>query len=182
MIFKRGASGFTLVELLVVITIVMILLSVSIVFLGGMSGSAVKSSARIVQSVFMRTAQYATTQRVMFFIVFDKDKSFMSVYEDSDEDGQFSKSKDALVGEVVALSKGVSFSAQPPLFKSAEPYVGFKSNGSLVLPEGVPDLSMGDNPAEEADIILEQKNKLGKMYLDFTVMTGRIVRSVYRED
>lgn len=181
MIFKRR-SGFTLVELLMVITIVMILLSVTIVFIGSMSGNAVKSSARIVQSVFMRTAQYATTQRTMFFIVFDMDKSFMSVYEDADEDNQFDKSKDALVGEMVSLSKGVFFSGRPPLFQAAQPFIGFKSNGSLVLPEGVPDLSLGDNPADEADIILEQKNKPGKMYLDFTVMTGRIVRSVYRED
>lgn len=182
MLSKQEQTGFTLIELLVVITIVIIVLSISVVFLQQFfSGNAVKYSAQIVRGVFMKTAQLAVTERQMYFIAFDKEKSFMSIYEDSDGNNEFNKSEDKQVGETVALSKGVLFSDKAPLFKSKEPYVGFRPNGSLVLPEGVSDISL-KNPPDEADIILEQPGKLGKMYLDFTVTTGRIIRTVYRED
>lgn len=187
---KSLVRGFTLIELLVVITIMMIALAIAIPVINNMSGNTIKSSAQIVKAVFMKTAQYASTQGVMYFISFDKEKSSMSIYEDgnddpdagSDPDNKFDKSQDKQVGETVALLKGVIFSDKTPLFKEDQVYVGFKSNGSLVLPEGVSDLSLGDNPAEEADIILEQKGKPGKMYLDFTITTGRIIRTVYNKE
>lgn len=176
------SAGFTLIELLVVIAIMMIALAIAIPFINSMSGNSLKNSAQIVKAVFMRTAQYASTQGVMYFISFDKENSTMSIYEDFDEDNKFDKTKDKQVGETVTLLKGVTFSDMAPLFKEDDVYVGFKSNGSLVLPEGVSDLSLGQNPAEEADIILEQKGKPGKMYLDFTITTGRIIRMVPKED
>jgi len=179
---RAGGGGFTLIELLVVISIMMVALAIAIPVINSMSGNSIKSSAQIIKAVFMRTAQYASTQGVMYFISFDKEKSSMAIYEDTNEDNQFNKSDDKQVGETVSLPKGLIFSDKAPLFKEIDVYVGFKGNGSLVLPEGVSDLSLGDNPAEEADIILEQKGKPGKMYLDFTITTGRIIRAVYKED
>ena len=175
-------SGFTLIELMVVITIMMIALAIAIPFINSMSGNPLRNSAQIVKAVFMRTAQYATTQGVMFFIAFNKENSSMAIYEDANEDNKFDKSADKQVGETVILSKGILFSDKAPLFKEDEVYVGFKSNGSLILPAGISDLSLGQDSGEEADIILEQKGKPGKMYLDFTITTGRIIRAVYKED
>ncbi|MBI5779833.1 MAG: hypothetical protein HZA49_10340 [Planctomycetes bacterium] len=183
-------AGFTLIELLVVITIVIIIMSISVVsLLPLLKGNPVKYSAQIVQGVFRQTAQYAATERRMHFIVFDKEKSFMSIYKDgnddpdvnADPDNEFNKSKDTQVGVTVALSKGVLFSDQAPLFELDEPYVGFRPNGSLVLPDGVSDLSLKNPEAENADIILEQRGKSGTMYLDFTITTGRIIKMIYRE-
>jgi len=182
MIPRKDRAGFTLIELLVVIAIMMVAMAIAIPFINSMSGNSIKNSAQIIKAVFMRTGQYGSTQGVMYFISFDKESSFMSIYEDANEDNQFKKSDDKQVGETVALPKGVMFSDKTPLFEADEPFVGFKSNGSLVLPEGVSDLSLGQNLAEEADIILEQKGKPGKMYLDFTITTGRIIRMVYKED
>jgi len=175
-------EGFTLIELIVVITIMMIALAVSIPVINSMSGNSIKSSAQIVKAVFMKTAQYATTQGVMYFISFDKKNSSMSIYEDVNEDNEFDKADDKQVGETIVLPKGIAFSDKAPLFKEDDVYVGFKSNGSLILPEGVSDLSLDSDSSEEADIILEQKGKPGKMLLDYTITTGRIIRTVYKED
>ncbi|MEW6027805.1 MAG: hypothetical protein AB1599_11010, partial [Planctomycetota bacterium] len=125
---------------------------------------------------------FAATERQMYFLVFDKEKSFISTYEDSDGNNEFNKAEDKKIGETVALSKGVSFSGNTPLFELEEPYIGFRANGSLFLPEGVSDLSLKDPEEENADIIIEQSNSKGKMYLDFTVTTGRIIKAVYREE
>jgi len=192
MIPRKDRAGFTLVELLVVVSIVIITLSISVVFLQQFfKRNAVKYSAQIVQGIFRKTAQFAVTERRMYFIAFDKEKSFMSIYEDGkyeeggeefEADNEFDKSKDTQIGETVALGKGVSFSDKAPLFKSEEPYIGFRPNGSLVLPDGVSDLSLKKPEEENADIILEQKGKLGKMYLDFTITTGRIIKTIYREE
>lgn len=182
MISGKDGAGFTLVELLVVITIMMVVMAIAIPVMNSMSGNPIKNSAQIVKAVFMRTGQYASTQGAMYFISFDRVSSSMSIYEDANEDNQFKKSDDKQVGESVVLPKGVIFSDKAPLFKSDDIFVGFKSNGSLVLPEGVSDLSLGQNPDEESDIILEQNGNPGKMYLDFTITTGRIIRTVYKEN
>ncbi|MDI6732552.1 MAG: prepilin-type N-terminal cleavage/methylation domain-containing protein [Planctomycetota bacterium] len=173
-------NGFTLIELIVVISIVIVVLSMSVSFLGTLRQDAVKHSAQIVKATFMRTSQLASSQRRMHFILFDKAKAFMSIYEDTDEDNEFKRPIDKQVGETIALSKGVFFSDKTSLFQRAESFVTFNSNGSISLPVGVTDAPL--DPPEEADIIIEQKDRRGKMYLDFSITTGQIRRMIYRED
>lgn len=175
--------GFTLIELLVVISIIAIASTLALSVFP--RSNNVKRGGTIIQAVFMNAGQMAVSERVVFFVAFDKQKSLLSIYRNAEEDDpegeeKFDKEKDQVVGEQVQLPKGVKFSETTPLLQLAEPYVGFRPNGLMFLPQGITDKSF--NPPQEADIVLEQTNRKGKMYLDFTIVSGRVRRIDYRED
>lgn len=181
----RSASiskGFTLIELLVVISIIAIASTMALAMFP--KSNSVKQGGRIIQAVFMKTGQMAVTEHAVFFVALDKQKSILAIYrnaEEDDEEGEekFDKKKDEIVGEQYLFPKGVKFSETTPLLQLSEPYVGFRANGLMFLPQGVTDRPF--NPPQEADIVLEQENRRGKMYLDFTVVLGTIRKMDYRD-
>jgi prepilin-type N-terminal cleavage/methylation domain-containing protein len=172
-------AGFTIIELLVVVGIIGLVLGTSLAFFSTLRSNTIKQSAQLVRITFIKANQYACSQRIIFFIVFDTKQGLMSIYEDTDGNEEFNKG-DIQVGETVSLLKGVFFSDKPTLFQLPQPYVGFRTNGSLILPAEVKDAQL--NPPSEADIILEHKTENFKMYLDFVITTGRIRQMVYREE
>ncbi|MFH1228028.1 MAG: prepilin-type N-terminal cleavage/methylation domain-containing protein [Planctomycetota bacterium] len=177
------SSGFTLIELLVVIAIIAI--AATLAWQAIPPGNAVKRAGNIVSSVFMKANQMAISERAVYFISFDKETSLISIYRNAEEDDpegeeKFDKQTDILVGEQIQLPKGVKFSEETPLLKQPDPFIGFRPNGMMFLPQGVADKSL--NPPGEADIILEQENKVGKMYLDYTILTSRVRQMIYRND
>jgi prepilin-type N-terminal cleavage/methylation domain-containing protein len=169
-------SAFTLIEMLVVMSIISIIASMSFMFIAGMKNDAIKQAGQIVKAVFMRTSQLASGERKMYFILFDKEKFTMAIYEDTDDSKTFDDSKDKAVGEAISLPKGVVFSEKPPLFQRDEVVIGFNSNGSLAVAEDI-----AFDPPVESDIILEQANRTGKYYIDYSIATGRIGKMVYWE-
>jgi Tfp pilus assembly protein FimT len=67
-----GRRAFTLLELLVVITIIIIMTTISILMLGMfLQGQRVKSGGRIVMAAFNKARQLAASERVWHFLVFD---------------------------------------------------------------------------------------------------------------
>ncbi|MBI4713131.1 MAG: prepilin-type N-terminal cleavage/methylation domain-containing protein [Planctomycetes bacterium] len=184
---RINRMGFTLIELLVVISIIGIAASIAIAFFP--KGESVKHSGRIIQATFIRGGMLASSQRAVYFIAFDKEKSLMTIYkhketdDESDDTPKLDTQNDEQIGESISLPRGVKF-GDTPLLDSTGPYVGFKGNGTMFLPDGVEDKSFKPPPDSpvEADIILEQTGRPGKMYLDFTILTGRIRRTVYREE
>ncbi|MFA5793942.1 MAG: prepilin-type N-terminal cleavage/methylation domain-containing protein [Candidatus Brocadiia bacterium] len=179
----RKSSGFTLIELLVVMAIIAI--AATIAWMSIPTSNAVKRAGNIVSTVFMKASTLAISERAVYFISFDKEKSLMSIYRNAEEDEtegeeKLDKKTDIIVGEQIQLPKGVKFSKTTPLFQQTETYVGFRPSGMMFLPQGVAD--KGLNPPGEADIILEQENKTGKMYIDYTILTGRVRRIVFQNN
>ncbi|MEK7449209.1 MAG: prepilin-type N-terminal cleavage/methylation domain-containing protein [Planctomycetota bacterium] len=185
----KRPPGFSLIELLVVIGIIMMLSSISLIFISGfLKDERLKQGGLIVQSVFRKSQQLAATQRQMHFLVFETDKSLMVIYKDTNENQIYDAATDEQVDESIILPKEIKFLTGvqgPPLFRLTQPYLGFRSDGSLMMPTGVSDQSMVHPPkADKTDIVLEQKNKpKSKMYLDYTALTGKIRKMIlYTEE
>lgn len=177
---SKDSFGFTLIELMVVMTLIIIVLSMTWIFISGMRRDAIRDAGQIIKATFMRASQLASSQRMMYFLVLNKQNSTMSIFEDTNLNGQYDiPSSDAVVdkqvGETIVLPKGVTFSKDMTLFKDDDKVIiGFNSNGSLSVSE---DKSF--NPGIDADIILEQQSAPGKMYLDYSITTGRIGKMAY---
>lgn len=194
-IYQRLKTGFTLIELLVVVCIIVLITSMTVLTLRTMLGDeGLKQSALIVKNAFEQTRQLAASERMMYFLAFIPDKKGtgqMQVYKDSDEDNMFSQDsdKDEPVGIPIELSQGIIFvsgSNGPALFQSDKPYVGFYANGSVMLPSGVPDLAMPNDPRSltdaNADIVLaHKKDRPARVYLDIDVV-GTIRKTYYKQE
>ena len=90
--------AFTLIELMVVIIIILVVTSMSLVFLGPfLRGSEVKYSGQIVFAAFSKARQYAGQKRRGCFIGFEATKNdagavvynTINFYEDTNNDGLF---------------------------------------------------------------------------------------------
>lgn len=169
-------NGFTLIELMVVISIITMIFSMSYIFFRSLRTDNIKHAGQMIKATFMRASQLASAERRMYFIAFDKKNAAMSFFEDVDDNKKLDKTIDKQVGETIALPKGTSFSEEPELFQTENPYVGFNSNGTLSV-----DNDLKFDPPKEADIILLQENKPGKLYLDFQITTGRVNKTVFME-
>lgn len=108
-------AGFTLLELIVVVSIILFLTATSIAALSMFGrGSAAKHGARIVDSQLRRARQLAANARVYHFILFDQVNGRMSIYKDTPTAGPaaarfFDLATDTVVGVPVDLPKGVEF-------------------------------------------------------------------------
>jgi len=172
----KPSNGFTLIELMVVIGIITMIFSMSYIFFRSLRMDNIKHAGQMIKVTFMRASQLASAERRMYFVSFDKKNSAMSIFEDSDDNKKLDRKVDNQVGETIALPKGTYFSEEPELFQVENPYVGFNSNGTLSV-----DNDLKFDPPKEADIILQQENKPGKLYLDFQVTTGRVNKTVFLE-
>lgn len=175
-------KAFTLVELLMVISIIILIVSITVIMLPNLKPSGLKGSAILVRTAFSRTRQLASSERLMYFIYFIPDKGIMLLHKDTDEDSEFNQDNDERVGQPVRLSPEIIFASGtdgPPIFDLDIPYVGFRRDGSIKFPDGVEDLSMGNPPSEEtSDIILiNEKDRPGKIFLD--IEGSGIIRKIY---
>jgi len=186
-ITNHESRGFTLIELLVVIGIIILIASMSLVYLPNlMRGEGLKQGGQLIDGLFRQARQLASNKRQMHFLVFYPDKGMIRMYEDTDMDNTFAKAKDKPVGDAVILPKGVEFvtgTDGPPLFRLPEPWLGFRSGGSIMLPTGISDLALANPPTEDsADIVLKQKGRSSKLLIDFVTFSGIIRAMVPREE
>lgn len=204
----QKTKGFTLIELMVVLAIILIVTSVSLGYLQGIfKNQPVKMGATVVKMAFGKACQLAVTLRQPVFLFFDVNNSAMIIYNRTIENEKvdlyrltLDKSKDKpMDGEdPIVLPKGVAFASkdndvlpagsllnrEPGSCSPGEElyYLTFCSDGSIKLPAGVFDKSIiTPNPPNSADIILKQQKHAGRMYLDYASFTGKIIKMIYWE-
>lgn len=193
--------GFTLMELLIVLAIMMIVAGLTVGIVSGMfKDQGVKMGGRRIKMAFGKANQLAVTQRHTHFIVFDTDNSALIIYKKTivtDEDRYetnkiYEPAEDTeQVEEAIFLPKKVGFETENipagslfSLYGSGPVYLAFCSDGSIRLPEGVYDkpLNLSDTGVPtSADIILKHERHAGRMFLDFASYTAKIVKMVYYE-
>lgn len=202
----RGKSGFTIVELLVVVTIILVLVTGSISLLGVfMRGQGLKQAARVVSQQFMNARQKAASEKVVIFLVIDTKKQAMRVYRDTDPDGPggpktydrtlvlAGPDADVQDGEELPLPKNVEFACDQAYaagvtcqttaaaFKPAgTPFVvAFYPDGSCVMPGA----KLGWGPdAATADLALVQAGQTAKEYLDVNPGSGKVRKDAFRTE
>lgn len=159
----NGFSGFTLLEMLVVVAIILVLTAMSVAALSMFGqGSAAKHAARILQSQFYRARQMAASTRVYHFLYIDAVANRMTIFKDNLTAAGavprvYDVLTDTLVGDSVELPKGVAFRQLPP--GGAAPVgqgippalvIAFRPDGSITsyaFPFGAPPPPLRpDNP------------------------------------
>ncbi|MBI5360928.1 MAG: type II secretion system protein [Planctomycetes bacterium] len=201
---KGTQNGFTLIELMVVISIMLIILSMSVAsFMGFIGPARIKSAGIIIQTLFDQVAQTARSERITLFVYFDVKQSTMIIYRDTDDDGLFTEADKVLEDRTpIRLPSKIEFYYQasdpinqppPQLFAQSESkrWVGFTPYGSLILPEGVLDVpffdkdfnSKGTDPTQ--DNIIEDFSKLTTDSADIVVWepgtTKRVLLDFFKE-
>jgi prepilin-type N-terminal cleavage/methylation domain-containing protein len=182
---NRRRAGFTLIEMLVVVAIIVTLATLTVYLIGGFfKGTAVKEGGRIVSAAFARARQQASTTRKVHFLVFSISDGIMRLHEDTNRNYATVRalegpSVDKQVGEIVGLPGTVAFDS---VFGATNggPYAAFQPDGSVTffLPSGAeaPDQT-GLGPT--ADIVLRvgpKDSPADKVYLDILPATGLIRR------
>jgi prepilin-type N-terminal cleavage/methylation domain-containing protein len=117
---RRCKPGFSLIELLAVITIISILMTVAAIGVGGiLGGKGVTSAVSMAESVFDEARSASVSKRTRARVLVDvndpKDREnylrrMLVVFEDLDEDGNVVSDKWVLSGRAVMLPEQTYFS------------------------------------------------------------------------
>jgi prepilin-type N-terminal cleavage/methylation domain-containing protein len=184
----RSSNGFTLIELMIVVVIIMIMLGLSTALLAVFRrGQAVKRAANIVSLAFRQAQIRATATRQIHFLVFKTDPNsdnFVRLVRDLDADKEFDGTADHPDDE--AIEGGISFlppqavfdlnSDCSPLMRRDPAWLGFNPDSSLLLAGGASDDLLFRPPpsGHTADIIIRQRGGRYRTYLDFVQTRGKI--------
>lgn len=203
---KRGAGGFSLAELLVVITIITVLVTGSISLLGVFArGQGLRQAGRIVGAQFMNARQRATSEKCVYFVVFDTGRNAMRLYRDADPAGPAGPDRvlalggpdaDVWDGGEVPLPAHVEFacgqgwaegidgksmlSTTPFDTGSATFAIAFYPDGTCVLPG--PEVSWSPDGGGSSDLILVQNGQRARVYLDINTAAGKVRRIAFRAE
>lgn len=131
---NRSTSGFTLIEMLVVIIIIIVVTSMSLVFLGPfLQGNEVKRAGRIVHAAFSKGRQLAGQKRRIHYLLFDSTMNSISLWEDTDNNKQYSAATDQRVADqAVVLPGRIGFARGPnAIVNGVTRVVGVRPDGSL---------------------------------------------------
>lgn len=206
---RRIQGGFTMIEMLVVITIILVLVTGSISVLGVfMRGQGLKQAGHIVNGQFMNARQRATSEKCVYFLLFDPQKQVMRLYRDVDPDRPggpkaFDRvlvlagpDADVQEGEEHPLPNHVEFacnqawaagidsksilSSKPFSSGGAAFWVGFYPDGTCVLPAS--ELPYDPDKNASADIILVQSGQTARVYLDINTASGKVRKQAFRAE
>jgi type II secretory pathway pseudopilin PulG len=193
---RNPKAAFTLLELLVVITIIIIMTTVSVVLFGSFTqDKKLKSAGSIVQSAFNKARQLATSERVWHFVVFDTttNPQQMIIWRDADRDFRLNVNKDQRVEcqDPIVLPDNVVFnttSSPNAMWGGAPPHLAFRPDGTIEIggpspgedraldPASLPAHANHGQYAAKADLLLEQTGAPGSLYVDFSAPTGKVLK------
>jgi prepilin-type N-terminal cleavage/methylation domain-containing protein len=182
----RSRSAFTLVELLVVISIIIILASVSIPSLVIIANSKrLENAGRTMQAALNEARRLSITKRKHHRVVFAD--SGLRVYDTEEK---------KYVGEKMSIDPRVTyflgFSNTPPFNDSAEDAenpspdainnfsIEFRNDGSIIFdPHTSVSRSLYEEEGnDEADLIIRQTGEKRRCYVDIDPASGRSVFKV----
>ncbi len=206
---RRDQKGFTMLEMLVVITIILVLVTGSISALGYfMRGQGLKQAGHIVNGQFMNARQRATAEKCVYFLLFDTQKQSMRLYRDVDPDGPggaltydrklvlAGPGADVQEGEEHPLPSHVEFAcaqawatgidsksilSSKPFSSGATAFaIAFYPDGTCVLPAS--ELPYDPDKGASADLILVQDGQTARVYLDINTASGKVRKQAFRTE
>ncbi len=189
----RREKGFTLIEMLIVIVIIVILAGVSVALMGVFfRGQGVRQGATIVSQVVAEAKQAAAKSHRVHFVIFSKTKTdaWMEIHIDNIQspDGiyQGDQSSDtidadpALEGGRIDLPKHVQFEYAPMWIAFTPSGYCYFSGGYKEIQSSTFDAVMnGNSPNPVGDIILKVDMQAYYMCMDLDRASGKIRRSFF---
>jgi len=189
----RGRRGFTLIEMLVVIIIIVILAGVTIALLGTFfRGQGVRQGAQIVSQVIAEAKQAAAKTHRVHFVVFSKAKTeaWMEIHVDNiqnpdglyqgDQNSTTNDADPALDGGRIDLPKHVQFDYAPDWMAiSPSGYCYFNGGFKEIQASTFDAVMNGASPSAVGDIILKIDFQPYLMCLDLDRASGKIRRSFF---
>lgn len=205
---RKANRGFSLVEMLVVVAIILIMVTGSISIMSVfMRGQGIKQAGRIIQGQFMNARQKATSEKTVYFLVFDTQKNVMRLYRDVDPDGPTGPKTydrllvlagpdmDAQEGDEHPLPKNIEFacthagwtsksltSTAPYNVLGSAFYITFYPDGTCVLPavEKAYDPDGTSTGTTQSDLVLVQQGQTSRLFLDIGPSVGKIRKQAFR--
>jgi prepilin-type N-terminal cleavage/methylation domain-containing protein len=205
---RKSKSGFSMIELLVVVTIILVLVTGSISIMSVfMRGQGIKQSGRVIQGQFMNARQKATSEKTVYYLVFDTQKQVMRMYRDVDPDGPTAPKtydrlfqltgvdKDQLEGDEHPLPNRIEFgcaqtwvvpsiatkcmtSTAPFNIAGSSFWISFYPDGTCVLPAA--EKTYDPDTGGTADLILVQNGQTNKLFMDLNPASGKVRKQAYR--
>ncbi|KAF0245306.1 MAG: hypothetical protein FD180_1711 [Planctomycetota bacterium] len=203
---RKSNGGFSMVEMLVVVTIILVLVTGSISILGVfMRGQGIKQAGRVISGQFMNARQKSSSEKCVYFLVFDSSKQVLRLYRDNDPDGPTGPKtydrtlitsgvdKDIQEGDEHPLPKNVQIgcnqawaSISSKCLTSTAPFnvpgstfwISFYPDGTLVLPAA--EKTYDPDVALTSDLILVQDGQTSKLYIDINPASGKIRKQAFR--
>lgn len=191
---RKSQSGFTLIEMLVVISIIILVVSMSLAMLNTRN-TAVKQGGTLVQATFTYARQVASSERVLVWIVFvPRVLNGANVYDrlalcrDTGTTPNVWDPLDAndMIDAPTVLPRAVMFdAASMPLLSGAgggATAMGMRPDGSVLMPAGVTDLTWTAT-ATQADMVLALDQAPAgskRVFLDLSPITGTFRRIEYQ--
>lgn len=113
---RRAGGGFTLVEMIIVISIIMLLSGISFVFfIDLLSPSELMGAAHKLSSVITAAKQVAGQDRVNVMVVFDKDKNTVDLYKDFNNNNQVDDTDERLTSYSVQFGDTIKLHKTPDI-------------------------------------------------------------------
>jgi type II secretory pathway pseudopilin PulG len=186
---RKSEGGFTLVETIVVVGIILIVLGMSAGLFGLFSKDrALQGSASIVRVMFQKVRGLAAKSQRVHFIVVSATGDSIEIWEDTNADGRFSTGDQKAAEEPVQL-RGGTFISKFPTDAWSNKYIGFRpGGGSLVFPAGTTDIDAAtfetaiNSGSPVGDIEIASANATIHAYVDVVGQTGLIRKVHLRAD
>jgi prepilin-type N-terminal cleavage/methylation domain-containing protein len=190
---RRPRSGFTLIEMLVVVIIIVMLSTMAVASLGlFFRGQGVRKGAILVAQGMAWAKQEAARSHQTHFVVFSKKgaEGWLEIHKDNVDapDGLYQgdgdpKSDDhdpAIKNGLVDLPKGVTFDRSPEsVGVSPSGYLSFSGSFGEVQASTFDAAMNGSDPKPIGDIILRVMHKPFVMCMDLDRASGKVRRSFF---
>jgi prepilin-type N-terminal cleavage/methylation domain-containing protein len=188
---RRSSRGFTLLEMLIVIAIIVIVATISVATLGGFfRGQGARQGAMVVTQVVARAKQEAAKRRRHVFVVFSKqgEEAFLEIHEDKNNDGLYQGDQDPrTVDPDPLLSEGRSDLPRLVVFEYSPVWMSFAPSGYLTFSGGFKEVQAssfdtimnGPSPKPVGDVILRVQNQPYLMCIDLDRASGKTRRAQF---